>query len=47
MKTALVERFKIADNRLSTQGYGETSPRATNETLEGRARNRRVELMKQ
>lgn len=47
VKTALVERFKIADNRLSTQGYGETSPRATNETLEGRARNRRVELMKQ
>ncbi|HMT91367.1 OmpA family protein [uncultured Thiothrix sp.] len=47
VKIALVERFKIADNRLSTQGYGEASPRDTNETLEGRARNRRVELMKQ
>lgn len=47
VKLALVERFKIADARLSTQGYGEASPRATNDTLEGRARNRRVELMKQ
>ncbi len=47
VKTALVGRFKIADNRLSTQGYGEASPRDTNDTLEGRARNRRVELMRQ
>jgi len=47
VKTALVERFKIADNRLSTQGYGEASPRDTNNTLEGRARNRRVELVRQ
>ena len=47
VKTALVERFKIADSRLSTQGYGEASPRDTNDTLEGRARNRRVELRKQ
>lgn len=47
VKTALVERFKITDKRLSTQGYGEASPRDTNDTLEGRARNRRVELRKQ
>lgn len=47
VKAALVERFKIADTRLSTQGYGEASPRDTNDILEGRARNRRVELMKQ
>ncbi len=47
VKAALVERFKIADNRLSTQGYGEASPRDTNDTLEGRARNRRVELTRQ
>lgn len=33
-----------ADGRLSTEGHGESSPQATNETLEGRARNRRVEL---
>lgn len=47
VKTALVERYKIAEIRLSTQGYGESSPRDTNDTLEGRARNRRVELMRQ
>ena len=47
VRTALVERFKIADNRLSAQGYGEANPRDSNDSLEGRARNRRVELMKQ
>jgi outer membrane protein OmpA-like peptidoglycan-associated protein len=47
VKTALVERFKIAETRLSTQGYGETQPRASNDTLEGRAHNRRVELRRQ
>jgi outer membrane protein OmpA-like peptidoglycan-associated protein len=47
VKTALVERFKIVANRLSTQGYGEANPRDTNDTLEGRARNRRVELVRQ
>ena len=47
VKAALVERFKIVDARLSTQGYGEASPRDTNDTLEGRARNRRVELVRQ
>lgn len=47
VKTALVERYKIAEDRLGTQGYGEGSPRDTNDTLEGRARNRRVELARQ
>lgn len=47
VKTALVERFKIVANRLSTQGYGEANPRDANDTLEGRARNRRVELVRQ
>ena len=31
----------------STAGYGETRPKDRNDTLEGRARNRRVELVKE
>ena len=34
----------IAASRLSYKGYGESRPIATNETDEGRQRNRRVEL---
>ncbi len=34
----------IAANRFTTKWYGETQPRASNETSEGKAKNRRVEL---
>jgi outer membrane protein OmpA-like peptidoglycan-associated protein len=34
----------ISSDRISAQGYGETDPRATNETAEGRQENRRVEV---
>jgi outer membrane protein OmpA-like peptidoglycan-associated protein len=44
---ALVARYGIASGRLMTDGHGESSPQATNETPEGRARNRRVELRRQ
>ena len=44
VKTAIVSQYEIDDGRLSTEGYGESSPQATNDTPEGRARNRRVEL---
>ena len=37
----------IARDILITRGYGETSPIASNETDEGRAQNRRVELIYQ
>lgn len=35
----------IAPNRLVARGYGEERPVASNETAEGRAKNRRVELV--
>jgi outer membrane protein OmpA-like peptidoglycan-associated protein len=44
VKTALVDRFGIAATRLETSGHGESSPKATNDTPEGRAQNRRVEI---
>lgn len=34
----------ISSDRISARGYGETDPRATNETAEGRQENRRVEV---
>lgn len=43
VKAHLVENGVTVD-RLSTVGYGETNPISTNETQEGRALNRRVEL---
>ncbi|HEX4486951.1 MAG TPA: OmpA family protein [Terriglobales bacterium] len=44
VKQALVERYHVNPNRLSTSGSGDYNPVDTNDTLEGRARNRRVEL---
>ncbi len=46
VKSALGSRFGIAGARLTTAGLGESSPRDRNDTLEGRARNRRVELVR-
>ena len=39
-----MESKGIAADRMDTQGFGEGQPRATNDTLEGRAKNRRVEI---
>lgn len=47
VRAALVGRYGIDAARLATGGYGESSPVATNETPEGRARNRRVELRRE
>ena len=44
VKAALVDQYSIAAARLSTDGFGKSRPKDTNDTLEGRAHNRRVEL---
>ncbi len=41
----LTEEYKIVPTRLTASGKGEFSPRATNETPEGRALNRRTEII--
>ena len=46
VKTALVSRYGVPAGRLTSAGFGKSQPRDTNDTLEGRARNRRVELIK-
>jgi outer membrane protein OmpA-like peptidoglycan-associated protein len=46
VKDALVTRHGIDAARLTTGGAGESRPLDTNDTLEGRARNRRVELVR-
>lgn len=46
VKRWLVDREKIAEVRLTTAGYGLTRPIADNSTEDGRAKNRRVELVR-
>jgi len=47
VKEVLTSRYGIAAGRLDTGGAGDSQPLATNGTLEGRARNRRVELTRE
>jgi outer membrane protein OmpA-like peptidoglycan-associated protein len=47
VKQALVTQYNIAPDRLLTGGFGASRPIETNDTLEGRARNRRVELVRE
>ncbi|MEP7177397.1 MAG: OmpA family protein, partial [Gemmatimonadales bacterium] len=46
VKAALTGGHGIAPGRLSTAGMGEGRPKDRNDTIEGRARNRRVELVR-
>ena len=46
VKQALVARYHVVGARLQTNGAGASRPKDTNTTLEGRARNRRVELVR-
>jgi outer membrane protein OmpA-like peptidoglycan-associated protein len=46
VRTYLVNTYKIDGNRIESKGWGETEPIDTNATPEGKANNRRVELVK-
>ncbi len=45
VREALVSQFGVPADRLTTKGFGFTHPLESNDTVEGRARNRRVELV--
>jgi outer membrane protein OmpA-like peptidoglycan-associated protein len=47
VRDALVNDSGINAARLKTAGFGESRPRETNDTIAGRARNRRVELVRE
>jgi outer membrane protein OmpA-like peptidoglycan-associated protein len=47
VKEELVNDYGIWSSRLTTAGFGASRPKESNDTLEGRARNRRVELVRQ
>lgn len=46
VKAHLVQSYAIAADRLTTAGFGDTKPVANNATDDGKAQNRRVELVK-
>ncbi len=41
----LITELRVPSSRLKAIGYGETRPVANNETVEGRARNRRIDVV--
>ena len=47
VKTALVRDFAIVSGRLTSAGFGARRPVETNDTIAGRAHNRRVELVRE
>jgi outer membrane protein OmpA-like peptidoglycan-associated protein len=46
VRLALDNRFGVSADRLTASGYGASAPIDSNETSEGRGRNRRVELVR-
>ena len=46
VRASLVNQYRIDSTRLTAQGHGATVPKDTNDTPDGRARNRRVELVR-
>jgi outer membrane protein OmpA-like peptidoglycan-associated protein len=47
VKTALQNDLQLTVANIATKGWGLRRPVETNETLAGRARNRRVELVRE
>ncbi len=47
VKNALVSIYNVAPNRLETDGKGASEPVGDNNTVDGKAQNRRVEFIKQ
>jgi outer membrane protein OmpA-like peptidoglycan-associated protein len=47
VRSALVSEFQVPAERLGADGFGADRPRESNATLEGRARNRRVEVARE
>ena len=47
VRSRLVSHYKVDGARLRTSGLGSARPREPNSTIEGRARNRRVELVRE
>ncbi len=45
VKRILVKKFGISPDRIVARGYGFTKPIASNDTEEGRAKNRRIEIV--
>jgi len=45
VKNFLSEKYQIPDHRLTVNGYGESKPIESNDTEQGRAKNRRVEVI--
>ncbi len=46
VKRVLIQDYKVAAAQLSSAGYGESKPIHSNDTEKGRAKNRRVEVVK-
>ena len=46
VRAALVSRYAVSASRLTAKGFGATRPLEPNATVEGRARNRRVEAVR-
>lgn len=45
VKERLMQEYKVSGDRISTEGFGERKPVADNSTREGRAKNRRAEII--